>query len=85
MKIKKLLISPPVLKAPTPDGLFHLKSDTLREGVDGTLLQKQGEEWVIIGYHSKRLPKSVKNFGITELELTMVLCNYYAIDTFTQT
>ena len=34
--IKKLLISPPVLKAPTPDGLFHLESDTSREGVDGT-------------------------------------------------
>ena len=26
--IKKLLINPLVLKAPTPDGLFHLKSDT---------------------------------------------------------
>ena len=56
--IKKLLISQPVLKAPTPDGLFHLESDTSREGVGGTLLQKQGDEWVVIGYHSKRLPKS---------------------------
>ena len=55
-EIKKLLVSQPVLKAPTPDGLFHLKSDTSREGVGGTLLQKQGEEWVVIGYHSKRLP-----------------------------
>ena len=37
----------------------------------GTLLQKkQGDEWVVIGYHSKRLPKSAKNFGIIELELT---------------
>ena len=26
--IKQLLISPPVLKAPTPDGLFCLESDT---------------------------------------------------------
>ena len=42
--IKKLLISPPVLKAPTPDGLFHLESDTSREGMGGTLLQKQGDE-----------------------------------------
>ena len=52
-EIKKLLISPPVLKAPTPDGLFRLESDTSREGVGGTLLQKQGNEWVVIGYHSK--------------------------------
>ena len=61
-EIKKLLISPPVLKAPTPDSLFRLKSDTSREGVGGTLLQKQGDEWVVIRYHSKRLPKSAKNF-----------------------
>ena len=52
-KIKKLLINPPVLKAPTPDGLFQLKSDTSREGMGGTLLQKQGDDWVVIGYHSK--------------------------------
>ena len=36
--IKKLLINPPVLKAPTPDCLFHLESDTSQEGVGGTLL-----------------------------------------------
>ena len=68
--IKKLLISPPVLKAPTPDGLFCLESDTSRDGMGGTLLQKQGDEWVVTGNHSKRLPKSAKNFGVTELELT---------------
>ena len=81
--IKQLLISPPVLKALMPNGLFCLESNTSQEGVGGTLLQKQGNEWVVIGYHSKRLPQSAKNFGITELELdflltSMVLCNYYA-------
>ena len=50
--IKELLVNPPVLKAPTPDGLFHLESDTSHRGVGGTLLQKQGGEWVVIGYHS---------------------------------
>ena len=75
--IKKLLVNPPVLKAPTPDGLFRLESDTSREGVGGTLLQKQGNEWVVIGYHSKRLPPSAKNFGVTELELTGLLVNIH--------
>ena len=75
--IKELLISPPVLKASTPDGLFHLESDSSWEGVGGTLLQKQGNEWVVIGYHSKRLPQSAKNFGITELELTGLLVNIH--------
>ena len=69
------MINPPVLKAPTPDGLFQLESDTSREGIGGTLLQKQENEWVVIGYHSKRLPKSAKNFGVTELELTGLLVN----------
>ena len=43
-EIKKLLVSQPVLKASTPDGLFRLESDASREGVGGTLLQKQGDE-----------------------------------------
>ena len=75
--IKTLLVNPPVLKAPTPDGLFRLQSDTSREGVGSTLLQKQGNEWVVIGYHLKRLPPSTKNFGVTELELTGLLVNIH--------
>ena len=44
----------------------------------GTLLQKQGDEWVVIAYHSKRLPKAAKNFGVTELELTGLLVNIHS-------
>ena len=43
----------------------------------GTLLKKQGDKWVFIGHHSKRLPKSAKNFGVTELELTGLLLNIH--------
>ena len=43
----------------------------------GTLLQKQGAKRVVIGYHSKRLPKSAKNFGITKLELTRLLVSIH--------
>ena len=57
--------------------MFQLESDTSHEGVRGTLFQKQGDEWVIIGYHSKRLPASVKNFGVTELELTGLLVSIH--------
>ena len=52
-EIKELLVSPLVLKAPTSVSLFWLESDTSRKGVGGTLLQKQGDKWVVIGYHSK--------------------------------
>ena len=41
------------------------------------MFQNQGDEWVIIGYHSKRLPASAKNFGVTELELTGLLVNIH--------
>ena len=47
--IKELLISPPVVRALTPEGLFQLESDTSCEGVGGTLFQIQGDEWVVIG------------------------------------
>ena len=76
-EIKELLISLPILRAPTPEGLFQLESDTSYEGVRGTLFQKQGDEWVAIGYHSKRIPASAKNFGIIELELTGLLVNIH--------
>ena len=46
-EIKELLISPPVLRGPTPDGLFQLESDTSCEGVGGTMFQKLGDEWVV--------------------------------------
>ena len=75
--IKELLTSPPVFRALTPEGLFQLENETLSEGVGGTLFQKQGDEWVVIGYHSKRLPASAKNFGVTELELTGLLINIH--------
>ena len=42
-----------------------------------TLLQKQGDKWVVIGYHSKRLPKSAKNFGVTELEIMGLFVNIH--------
>ena len=75
-EIKKLLINPPVLKAPTPDGLFQLESDTLREGMGGTLLQKQGDEWVVMVI----IPKDSRNqqrILALKLELTGLLVNIH--------
>ena len=39
-KNQKIINKSPSLKAPTPDGLFHLENDTPRESMGGTLLQK---------------------------------------------
>ena len=40
----------------------------------GTLLQKQGDEWVVISYHSKRFLNQQR---VTELELTGLLVNIH--------
>ena len=72
------MISLPVLRAPTSEYLFQLESDTSCEGVGGTLFQKQGDKWVVIGYCSKRLSTPVKKFGVTELELTGLLVNIHS-------
>ena len=47
------------------------------KALDADLFQKQGDEWVVIGYHSKILSTSAKMFGVTVLELTRLLVNMH--------
>ena len=72
------------MKAPTPDGLFQLESDTSKEGVGGTLLQKQGDEWVVIGYHFQKTPKISKEFWCYRVRIDRITSEhsrFYAIAT----
>ena len=41
------------------NGFFRLESDTSRTAAGATLYQNN--EWVLVGYHSKRLPDAVRN------------------------
>ena len=59
------------------DGIFHLKRDTSRTAAGGTLYQWQDNQWVLVGYHSKKLHTPVQNYGVTELELTSLLANIH--------
>ena len=79
-EIKSLLVKPPVLRMVSGNGFFRLESDTSRTAVGGTLYQWQDNEWVLVGYHSKRLPDAVKNYGVTELELTGLLANIHGFE-----
>ena len=65
---------------PTRSGYFRLESDTSREAAGGALYQLQDNQWVLIGYHSKRLPKAVCNYGVCELELTSLVCNIHRFE-----
>ena len=62
------------------DRFFHLKSDTSRTATGGMLYQWQDNQWVLVGYHSKKLPEPVQNYGVTELELTGLLANIHGFE-----
>ena len=79
-EIKQLLVKPPVLRMVSGNGFFRLESDTSRTAAGATLYQWQNNEWVLVGYHSKRLPDAVHNYGVTELELTGLLANIHGFE-----
>ena len=74
--IKNLCTKPPILHMPNQTGKFRLESDMSR-GVGGTLYQFQNDSWLLIGYHSKKLPNAVRNYGVAELELTGLYINIH--------
>ena len=59
---------------------FRLEIDTSRTAAGATLYQWQNNEWVLVGYHSKRLPDAVRNYGVTELELIGLLANIHGFE-----
>ena len=61
-EIKKLLVSKPVLKAPTLEGLFRLKSDTLREGVGWYIIAETRRQMGSYRIPFKETPKISKEF-----------------------
>ena len=77
---KSLLVKPPVLHMVSGNRFFRLESDTSRTAAGGTLYQWQDNEWVLVGYHSKRLPDPVKNYGVTKLEITGLLTNIHGFE-----
>ena len=60
---------------PNHDGRFHLYSDMSKFATGSTLYQIQNGKPKLIAYASKRLPKAVRSYSITELELCGVAIN----------
>ena len=73
--IKKVISEPPVLHLPRSTGGLILYSDMSREHTSTFLSQKQEEKPHLIGYASKTLPSTCKNYSVTELEMTRLLVN----------
>ena len=59
-------------------GMFRLMSDTSILAAGAALYQYQGAAFYIVGYNSKKLPKAVQNYSVTELELFGLVINIYA-------
>ena len=53
-------------------------SDTSTLAAGAALYQYQGSTFYIVGYNSKKLPKAVQNYSVTELELFGLVVNIYA-------
>ena len=53
-------------------------SDTSTLAAGAALYQYQGSAFYIVGYNSKKLPKAVQNYLVTELELFGLVVNIYA-------
>ena len=65
------LINPPVLHMPNTTGRFHLYSDTSKFATGSALYQIQNGK----PKPSKRLPETMRNYSITELELCGLAIN----------
>ena len=74
-EIKRRLVKAPALHIPNHEGRFHLYSDTSKFAAGSALYQIQNGNPRLIAYASKRLPKTVKSYSITELELCGLAIN----------
>ena len=63
---------------PDMTAIFRLMLDTSNLAAAMALYQYQGSAFYIIGYNSKKLPKAVKTYSVTELELFGLVVNIYA-------
>ena len=60
---------------PNCEGRFHVYSDTSKFAAGSVLYQIQNGKPRMIAYASKRLPKAVRSYLITELELCSLVIN----------
>ena len=74
-EIKCRLIKAPILRMPNHDSRFHLYLDMSKFAAGSTLYQIQNGKPKLITYASKRLPKAVRSYSITELELCGLAIN----------
>ena len=74
-EIKCRLIKAPILHMPNCEDRFHLYSHLSKFAKRSALYQIQNEKPKLIAYASLKLPKAVRSYSITELELCGLVIN----------
>ena len=80
-EIKCRLIKAPILHMPNCDSRFHIYLDMSKFATGSALYQIQKGKQKLIAYTSKRLPKAVRSYSITELELCGLAINIASFST----
>ncbi|XP_037789363.1 uncharacterized protein LOC119584788 [Penaeus monodon] len=71
--LKETLCSEPILRLPSKDKPFTLRTDASGEGVGAILLQEFDGRLFPVAYHSRRLSKAECNYSTVERELLAVI------------
>ena len=79
LKLKELLISPPVMAYPVASASFILDTDASNTGIGAVLSQKIDDEERVIAYASRALTKPERQYCVTRKELLAVVyfCKYF--------
>lgn len=73
-KLKKALVSPPILAYPQLGIQFILDTDASDKAVGAVLSQNQDDKERVIAYMSKSMNKHEQNYCVTRKELLAVIC-----------
>ena len=71
--LKQLLVSSPILAYPIPEKPYILDIDASHHGIGAVLSQEQDGQERPIGYYSRTLSKSERNYCVTRKELLAVI------------
>ncbi|OIR56906.1 MAG: uncharacterized protein A8A55_2342 [Amphiamblys sp. WSBS2006] len=72
-KLKTSFCSDQVLKIPTREGMFVLRTDASIKAIGGVLLQEGAGELQTVGFESRKTTEAEKNYPVHELELLGII------------
>ncbi len=72
-KLKKKIISQPVLSLPRKEGKFRVETDALGYTIRGVLSQEQEGKWKPIAFLSRMMQPAERNYEIYDKKLLAIV------------